>query len=52
MEFDAENGKGLLKRRSASIVACAPKRRVKKKAAEKAAAEKAAAKAAAEAAEE
>jgi hypothetical protein len=52
MEFDAENGKGLLKRRSASIVACAPKRRVKKKAAEKAAAEKAAAKAAAEEAAE
>lgn len=31
MAFDAENGKGLLKRRSASIVQCAPKRRGRKK---------------------
>lgn len=30
MEFDAENGKGLLKRRASSIVAAAPKRRKKK----------------------
>jgi hypothetical protein len=30
MSFDAENGKGLLKRRSASIVQCAPKKRRKK----------------------
>jgi hypothetical protein len=32
MAFDAENGKGLLKRRSSSIVAAAPKRKGKKKA--------------------
>ena len=32
MLFDAENGKGLLKRRSASIVSCAPKKRGHKKA--------------------
>ena len=31
MAFDAENGKGLLKRRSSSIVAAAPKRKGKKK---------------------
>lgn len=31
MLFDAENGKGLLKRRSASVVAAAPKKRGKKK---------------------
>ena len=34
MAFDAENGKGLLKRRSASIVQCAPKKRGRKKKAE------------------
>ena len=32
MLFDAENGKGLLKRRSASVVAAAPKKRGRKKA--------------------
>jgi len=32
MAFDAENGKGLLKRRSSSIVAAAPKRKGKNKA--------------------
>jgi hypothetical protein len=31
MAFDAENGKGLLKRRAQSIVDCAPKKRGKKK---------------------
>ena len=31
MAFDAENGKGLLKRRASRIVACAPKKRRKKK---------------------
>lgn len=31
MAFDAENGKGLLKRRAARIVECAPKKRAKKK---------------------
>ena len=31
MEFDAENGKGLLKRRATRIVECAPKKRGKKK---------------------
>jgi hypothetical protein len=31
MAFDAENGKGLLKRRATSIVEAAPKRRGKKK---------------------
>lgn len=32
MAFDAENGKGLLKRRATRIVECAPKKRRKKKA--------------------
>jgi len=32
MAFDAENGKGLLKRRATRIVQCAPKKRGKKKA--------------------
>lgn len=31
MAFDAENGKGLLKRRAGRIVACAPKKRGRKK---------------------
>jgi len=31
MRFDAENGKGLLKRRASRIVACAPKKRGRKK---------------------
>lgn len=31
MRFDAENGKGLLKRRASRIVECAPKKRGKKK---------------------
>jgi hypothetical protein len=31
MAFDAENGKGLLKRRATRIVQCAPKRRGRKK---------------------
>ena len=31
MAFDAENGKGLLKRRATRIVECAPKKRRKKK---------------------
>jgi hypothetical protein len=48
MEFDSENGKGLLKRRSLSIVQCAPKKRAKKKAEARAKAEAAAAKAAEE----
>jgi hypothetical protein len=31
MSFDAENAKGLLKRRAARIVGCAPKKRARKK---------------------
>jgi len=52
MEFDSENGKGLLKRRSKSIVECAPAKRRAKKKAEKAAAAAKEAKEAAEAAAE